>query len=231
MLRRTSSSNCSLPAPFQSMSVHSGYTQRSPTGNGSPTQSPRQSSSPSNVVSSYSKSVPDEPRSFVNSGNLRKQDVAESRAHSEGMAHTIFSARDKDFQDELANQETQKRSLHYENNRLKELMVFLTTLNDRVLAERMALRIRDDGLTDNLLCEANALYAAGRTKSTQPHVVPGPGKLPTLPALSSLDLPTLSASHTPQLDPELQNHSYSLPPLPKSSASAEKLYKRPWNPE
>lgn len=116
------------------------------------------------------------------------------------------------LEEELSHNQSQKRILQTENNRLKELMVLLTLLDDRDLAKQMALRIQEEGVTDDLLCEANALVASGSVMSMSTYI-PGISRTPQLPALSSLELPTVSAPYTPDLDPELQARRYPPPPL------------------
>lgn len=104
----------------------------------------------------------------------------------------------------------QQRALQYENLQLKELLMLLTLMDDRALAQRMALRIREDGVTDDLLAQAQALYAS------QPwHKRPPPPAQTTrtssneiLPSLSTLNLPPSSVTPlAPEIDPRLRDGS------------------------
>ncbi|GAB7357587.1 hypothetical protein MBLNU459_g0095t1 [Dothideomycetes sp. NU459] len=109
----------------------------------------------------------------------------------------------------------QQRALQYENLQLKELLLLLTLMEDRALAQRMALKIREDGVTDNLLAQAQALYAG-----QPPHIVNpslrsfSTNSAGTLPAISTLNLPPSSVPPplTPSIDPRLRQASSQNPP-------------------
>ena len=226
LAQRATSSTPSLPTPFKSMSIASTYPQLpAVTASPRPTLHPSSSSS-SSVRSSGITLKPmwdslDDSRRFESCRQQTHSQHQEQNEHaaataaamvrSEGSFHSHSSTRSRSYDDELQNYQTQKRTLQYENIRLKELMVFLTLLDDRMLAERMAMRIRDNGLTDDLLSEANALYAAGRTKPTQSHAEQGLVKMPKLPALSSLDLPKLNSQYTPEIEALSRSQPHSAP--------------------
>lgn len=120
-----------------------------------------------------------------------------------------------------------QEDLRRENTQLKELLVFLTLLDDRTLAEKMALRIRDDGVSDGLLSEANELFLAGRVKRPQSQAISTLQTL-KLPALSSLDLPTISTPFTPEIEPDLQGYRYPPPSQMPRARSGQGLPRGPW---
>lgn len=132
--------------------------------------------------------------------------------------------RNATYQNSL-DQSYDQEDLRRENAQLRELLVFLTLLDDRTLAEKMALRIRDDGVTDALLSEANELFVAGRVKRPQYQAIATLQTL-KLPALSSLDLPTISAPYTPE--PELQGYRYPPPSQMPPARSGQGLPRGPW---
>lgn len=118
-----------------------------------------------------------------------------------------------------------QENLRRENAQLRELLVFLTLLDDRTLAEKMAVRIRDDGVTDALLSEANELFVAGRVKRPQYQAIATLQTL-KLPALSSLDLPTISTPYTPE--PDLQGYRNTPPSQMPPARSGQGLPRGPW---
>jgi len=84
-------------------------------------------------------------------GTLRHQTSAPSSHPAE---------RDAIYEDEIARWRQRELSLQDEIKCLKEIVVFLTVLDDREVAERVAARIRDEGLTDDLLSQINTMHAA-----------------------------------------------------------------------
>lgn len=112
----------------------------------------------------------------------------------------------------------QNRIFQNENTRLKELVVLLTLLGDRTVAQRMALRIQQEGVTNDLLAEANQLMAKGCISPFPSAFAKAPktstAEINRLPALSSLDLPTMSVPYAPELqdlDPTLRNYASAHP--------------------